>query len=59
MKDYRFVDYGKGAGSFLIAVNHVMEGLNQDVVIDSRTPEALLCLTDLIARADRVVRGFR
>ncbi len=59
VKDYRFVDYGKGQGAFLIAVNHVMDGVTSDIVIDSRTPEALLCLSDLIARSGRVVRGFR
>ncbi len=59
VKDYRFVDYGKGQGAFLIAVNHVMDKQTADIVLDSRTPEAMLCMSDLVARANLVVRGFR
>ncbi len=62
VNDYRFVDYGKGQGALVVAVNHILDEGKlgyQDVVIDSRTPEGLLCLSDFVARANVVVRGVR
>lgn len=58
--DYRFVDYGKGQGALVVAVNHLLDSETYtDIVVDSRTPEAALCLAGMTARAGHVVRGFR
>lgn len=57
--DYRFVDYGKGQGALVSAFAKLTENITGDIFIDSRTPEGLLVLGDLTARASYVVRGIR
>jgi hypothetical protein len=59
LADYRFADYGRGPGMLAVATAYEVEaqvGTIEAVRVDSATPEGSAVLTELIARADTVVR---
>lgn len=59
--NYRYVDYTKGLGALVAIVNSVLDSPDwghKAVALESRTPEGAALLSSLIARSDRVVRGF-
>lgn len=60
VSDYRLVDYGKGQGAFVAAVGFFVDQEKvSGIILDSRTPEGLLVLSDLTSKAANVVRGYR
>ncbi len=60
VEDYRMIDYGKGAGIFVAAMDELMEEHDgSDIFLDTRTPEGSLCLSRLSTKATRVIRGLR
>ncbi len=57
--DYRYVEFGKGSGALMGCVAQAVAAMKDaNVLIDSRTPEAALCLNALVACSGAVVRGY-
>lgn len=55
--DYRFVEFGKGAGMLSARVAELAK-VWQRVLLDTRSPEGMLCRDALVANAQYVVRGL-
>jgi hypothetical protein len=59
LADYRFADFGQGPGMLSVAAVSVLDGLEgilPAVRVDASTPEGAIVLTELVARAELVVR---
>jgi len=63
VSDYRFLDFGKGGGALLQAVNKVLDDGEATsypiLVVSTTTPQGQVALTALIQNAEFVIRGVR
>lgn len=59
LADYRFAEFGQGPGMLLVAAMHqldTLDGIVPAMRLDTTTPEGAILASDLMARAELVVR---